>query len=113
MRSEQHDILFVFSRAPHSGSLANDCLDAAMTAMLLNQSVGILFVADGVYQLAESAWAASILSLGELAPLELCVVKQDLDRRGIKPESLAADTRQLDDTELSALFDQYDRVLSF
>lgn len=113
MHSAQQNILFVFSHGPHSGSLANDCLDAAMTAMLLNQSVGILFVADGVYQLAESTWAERILSLRELASLELCAAKRDLDRRGINPDSLAADARQLDDTEIASLFDQYHRVLSF
>lgn len=110
----QQRTLFVLSHAPHSQSLAQDCLDAVMTAALLNQLVSLLFVSDGVYQLAESAWATKIQSLCELAPVELYVAKQDMETRQLGLESLhAGEARQLDKAQLAALFDHHHRVLSF
>jgi tRNA 2-thiouridine synthesizing protein C len=110
----QRRILFVLSHAPYNQSLARDCLDAAMTAALLNQSVGLLFIAEGIYHLAESGAAAGIQTLQELAPVALYLVKQDVEARQLQLEGVdPADVTVLDAAQVAALMDQYDRVLSF
>lgn len=113
--AQQQHILFVLSHPPQSGSLAEDCLDAIMTAALLNQSVGLLFIGDGVYQLSESTWAARIQSLGDLAALDFYVAKQDSTTRQLTLEKFGSGTpvKELEGAELAALFDRYDRILSF
>lgn len=114
--TRQQKILFVLSHPPQNGTVAEDCLDAVMTAALLNQLVGLLFVGDGVYQLTEPSWAARITSLGELAALKLYAAKQDLEIRALEPRSSdngLGSVEELEGVKLAALFERYDRVLSF
>lgn len=109
----QAECLFVLSRAPHSHSLARDCLDAIMTAGLLNQSVSLLFVGDGVYQLTERDWAGQIAALGDFSPLNYFVAAEALLERGLAPADCHLQARALDGRELSRLFADHSHILSF
>lgn len=111
--SLQQRFLFVLSRAPHAHSLARDSLDAIMTSALLNQTVSLLFVADGVFQLAEENWAGQIATLSEMAPIELYVSRHDMKERSLSSADLRLQARILEKAALSRLFDDHDRVLSF
>lgn len=114
--AQQQKILFVLSHPPQNGTMAEDCLDAVMTAALLNQVVGLLFVGDGVYQLTEPSWAAKLASLAELAPLKLYAARQDLALRQLELANSAGGlgpVEKLEGSKLATLFDGYDRVLSF
>lgn len=109
----QQRLLFVVSRAPHSDSLGQDWLDAAMTGALLNQLVSILFIGEGVLQLSEPAAAAKIQTLLELSPINLLAAKDDMQQRQVEPGNFVTAVQTLDANQVAAQFDAHDRVLSF
>lgn len=84
-----------------------------MTGALLNQTVSLLFIADGLYQLTEPASRARIESLKELADIALYVTEGDLAARHLTLDTLGLDATALRPDETGAFFDQHDQILSF
>ncbi|MGQ9425290.1 DsrE family protein [Gilvimarinus sp. F26214L] len=106
-------ILCVVSRGAHADSLGEDCLDAVMTAVLLNQPVALFFVGDGVFQLTTLERAEKILSLREFGSLDLFARKLDLEQRGLDATVIPDATGILDTDSAKALFIRHDQILSF
>lgn len=120
-------LLFIQSHAPFTDLAAQEGLDAALVAAAFDQSVTLLFVDDGVYQLLtdqsgeqiERFSAASPISALHLYEIKrLCVCMHSLEARGLKADDVLASCGELGadfltSTEIGALINEHDRALSF
>jgi tRNA 2-thiouridine synthesizing protein C len=114
--------LFVNRKAPYSSQATKEALDAALASAAFGVPVGILFMADGVYQLKASQ-DPNPQQLKRTAPIfqslslydiqNLYVAKNDLDQRGLCPEDLMIKVTLVDDQQIAGLFSHYDNVLTF
>ncbi|HEY7885436.1 MAG TPA: sulfurtransferase complex subunit TusC [Cellvibrionaceae bacterium] len=116
-------ILCISRQAPYAGNLAREALDAVLAAAIFDQTIGLLFMDDGVYQLlqGQNSEVLEQKNLGKmLSALELYGVENiyvhtpSLQNRGIMPEHLLLDDIQLlDDRLTQQLMAQQDHLLSF
>jgi tRNA 2-thiouridine synthesizing protein C len=109
--AQKADLLFVLSHAPLGGTLARESLDAVMTAALLNQTVSLLFLADGVHQLRQEEFVKQLESLMELAPMSIYANEDDLQARNLGEAQLAV--TQLKNEQVQSLFKRHTQILSF
>jgi tRNA 2-thiouridine synthesizing protein C len=58
--SAKYDLLIVTRATPYSSAAANEALDLALAAGTFEQSVGLLFSGDGVYQLKDNQSADAL-----------------------------------------------------
>lgn len=107
------DLAFVLSRSPRSHSLAQDALDAAMTALLFDQSVTLYLLSDGAFCLSDSESGSRLASLAELGSLQLVAGLEDVTRRGLEASAEKLSVRLLAHSELARCLSTEAKVLSF
>lgn len=115
-------ILFLNRRAPHGSIHALEALEAVLMGAAFEQSIWLVFMDDGVYQLCKGqdtrALGVKNFSLTyralEMYEVERVVVEgASLDARGLEAEDLLIDAERMDGRELQALMNASDVVLSF
>jgi len=115
-------ILFVNRQAPFGRSYAKESLDALLAGSAYNQDISVLFSGDGVFQLIKEQQAQNIeqKSIASTLPaLEMYDITKvfaqasALKIRGLSSEQLAIEVALLTDTEISALTQTQDCILSF
>lgn len=114
-------LLIVTRQAPWSGLGAREALDIALAGGAFDLPLGLLFLDDGVFQLAPNQQPASLALKDLQANLQalpmfgveaLYVSGRSLAERGMHDSSLQLAVEVLDDAALIALFDRYSQVIT-
>jgi tRNA 2-thiouridine synthesizing protein C len=115
-------LLIVSRQAPWSGPGAREALDIVLAGGAFDLPIGVLFLDDGVLQLAPGQKAqalqqkdlsANLQALSLFGVEELFACASSVAQRGLDPEALNLDEVQvLGDAELQALIDRYDQVMT-
>jgi len=113
--------LFILRRPPHGGIHAQEALDIILTTAAFDQTVRLLFIDDGVFQLQRDQRPETI-DFKHIAPIfgalelydieELWVEEESLRERGIKVERLIMPVRLVARCDLAALMEVQDVVVS-
>jgi len=115
-------LLIVSRQAPWSGPSAREALDIVLAGGAFDLPIGLLFLDDGVFQLASKQDAkalqqkdlsANLQALPMFGVDELFVCGDSAAERGLAPSSLALEEVQaLNAAEITALIDRYDQVIT-
>ena len=114
--------MFVNRKAPYGTIYALESLEVVLIAATFDQDVSLVFLDDGVYELAKGQDTAGIgiknhsktyRALDGYDVEKLYVERESLQARGLTEEDLLVDVTVLDRDELAALMQQQDVVLSF
>ena len=114
-------MLIISRQAPWSGPAAREALDIALAGGAYDLPIGLLFLDDGVFQLANAQQPASLQQkdLGaNLQALPLFGVEalyasaRSLGERGLGDAELILAVQRLDDDALTRLLDRYDQVIT-
>lgn len=114
-------LLIVSRQSPWSGPSAREALDIALAGGAFGLPVAMLFLDDGVFQLRagqqpgllqQKDLGANLRALPLFGVEALYVSRHSLSERGLDEQALNLPVRSLDDAELTALFDQYDQVIT-
>ena len=116
-------LLFISRHAPYGSSLAKDALDAILAASAYDQSLSLLCMYDGVFQLIEGQAADDISqkSFAAILPVlplyeinSIYVHYESLQKRQITINDLVLDSVQIiDSAAICSLLEQQDQLLSF
>lgn len=115
-------ILIICRSAPYSSARAREALDVALVGATYDQTIHLLYMADGVLQLLTNQQAAAIsqkntgamLSALELYGIDRVYVQASaLQQRGLGAAELILAADVLDDSAIARLIRQHDCVLSF
>lgn len=114
-------LLIITRQAPWSGPGAREALDIALAGGAFDLPLGMLFLDDGVFQLAPGQQAASLQQKDLSANLQalpmfgvesLYASSRSLQERGVPSDALALPVEVLDDSDLTALIARYDQVIT-
>lgn len=114
-------MLIISRQAPWSGPGAREALDIALAGGAFDLPLGLLFLDDGVFQLASGQQPSSLQQKDLTANLQalplfgvesLFASKRSLQERGLDGATLNLTVEVLDDSDLSALIDRYDQVIT-
>ncbi|WP_426993916.1 sulfurtransferase complex subunit TusC [Methylomonas sp. CM2] len=114
--------LFMLSQAPHCGNGVQEALDLILTTAAFDQTVGVLFVDDGVWQVVEGQRASGLgLGLKDTAGMfealafygvsDVFVEHESLIERGVEVFVSIIPLKPLGRRDLPALFSGYDVVV--
>lgn len=115
-------LLIVSRQAPWSGPGAREALDIVLAGGAFDLPVGLLFLDDGVFQLAPEQHAADLqqkdltanlkaLEIFGIEDLHVCV--HSLTERGLGSAGIDSQINQLrTGAELTALINGYDQVIT-
>lgn len=114
--------MLVNRRAPHGSIYALEALEVVLIAATFDQDVSLLFLDDGVYDLAKGQKTTGI-EVKNFAPMyralddydvnKLYVERESLEARGLAPGDLLVPVEVLGAGEIGALMAQQDVILSF
>lgn len=111
--------LFVMRHAPHQGVRLQELLDVVLITSAFDQTVSLLFLDNGVFQLKKNQQSAvaglkdtlAILSALELYDInELVVEVESMQQRYLQNTDLALPVRNILREELAAYVGQFDVV---
>lgn len=114
-------LLIISRQAPWSGPSAREALDIALAGGAFDLPLGMLFLDDGVFQLAaaqqpdavqQKNLAANLQALPMFGVEELFACGYSLARRGLDNDALPLPVQVLDDAALSALIARFDHVVT-
>lgn len=114
-------LLLVSRQAPWSGPGAREALDIALAGGAFDLPIGMLFLDDGVFQLAPTQYPEAIQQKDLTANLQalplfgvdsLYAAQRSLDERGLADITLGLPVQCLDDAALRDLLDRYDLVIT-
>ncbi|WP_207266188.1 sulfurtransferase complex subunit TusC [Pseudomonas sp. GW101-3H06] len=115
-------MLIISRQAPWSGPGAREALDIVLAGGAFDLPIGLLFLDDGVFQLAtkqdakalqQKDLSANLQALPMFGVEELFVCAQSVARRGLDSNALSLeDARVLASHEITALIDRYDQVIT-
>ena len=114
-------LLIISRQSPWSGPSAREALDIALAGGAFDLPVGVLFLDDGVLQLSSAQQpsalqqkdlSANLKALPMFGVEALYVSARSLKERGLLEQPLALAAERLDDTQLRALIDRYDQVMT-
>ena len=115
-------LLLISRQAPWSGPGAREALDIVLAGGAFDLPIGLLFLDDGVLQLAarqnakalqQKDLSANLQALPMFGVEELFVCAASAAERGLDSSALALDeVRALDAAEIRALIDRYDQVIT-
>ncbi|WP_145187365.1 sulfurtransferase complex subunit TusC [Pseudomonas sp. URMO17WK12:I11] len=114
-------MLIISRQAPWSGHSAREALDIALAGGAFDLPLAMLFLDDGVLQLApaqqpdavqQKNLAANLQALPLFGVDELFACQRSLARRGMPSEGLEPAVTVLDDAELQALIARFDQVVT-
>ena len=112
-------LLIISRQAPWAGPGAREALDIALAGGAFDLPIGMLFLDDGVFQLApgqqprsleQKDLSANLQALPMFGVDELFASQHCLDQRGIRQLTLPAVC--VGDAEISALIDRYEQVIT-
>ncbi len=118
--SISRQILYIQRKSPLAGSEAFESVEGILMAGVFDQSVSVLFMDEGVYQLSEMDTQSLGLrnvnklcaSLGLYEINKLYVSKESLEQRGLSLQQLSLQVIALPTNEISGLISQHDIVIS-
>lgn len=115
-------LLYIFSRAPYSTADGQEGLDALLIGAAFEQSVSVLFLHDGVFQLraeqnADSSelkiFTKAFRALQDFGIDECCVHDLSLTARGLEESELMCEVNQVTSAQICELVRHSDRVFTF
>lgn len=115
-------MLIISRQSPWSGPSAREALDIVLAGGAFELPLGLLFLDDGVFQLAPLQQAAPVQQKDLTANLQalplfgieaLYAGRRSLNERGLDEASLGLPVEVLDDDALRALINRYDHVITF
>lgn len=114
--------LFLLQQTPYRNSLAREALDMALACAAFEQTVQIIFLDDGVYQLLaqqntghmqQKNIAKTLAALAIYDISAVYVARSSLLARGLENQPLCIDYQAVDDKAIKALIADADHVMSF
>lgn len=114
-------MLIISRQAPWSGTGPREALDIALAGGAYDLPLAMLFLDDGVFQLAtaqqpaqlqQKDLAANLAALPMFGVDELYVCSASLARRGLQQLAANLSVQALGDAELAALIDRFDCVIT-
>lgn len=114
-------LLIISRQAPWSGPSAREALDIVLAGGAFELPLGMLFLDDGVFQLAAAQQAASVEQKDLTANLQalplfgidaLFAARRSLSERNLAESALALPVEVLDDAGLRTLIYRYDHVIT-
>ncbi|HYQ54085.1 MAG TPA: sulfurtransferase complex subunit TusC [Pseudomonas sp.] len=114
-------LLIISRQAPWNGPGAREALDITLAGGAFDLPLGMLFLDDGVFQLApgqqpsavqQKNLGANLQALPMFGVEELYACQHSLARRGLAADALDLPVEVLDDTALTALIARYDQVVT-
>ena len=114
-------LLFVIRHSPYGNLLARESLDAVLATSVYEQVLSVLFLDDGVFQLAkqqmtvlEQKNTANLLSAFPLYDInEVFVCQSSLKQRGLSINTLCLAVEPLSNDKIQHLMQQQDQLISF
>ena len=114
--------LFINSKPPYSTQATKEALDAALASAAFGVNVGLLFMGDGVFQIAQHQ-APNPANLKKTAPIfqslelyeitNLYVSADALSERGLTEQELIVPATLVNGSGVRALLNQFDNLLSY
>lgn len=114
-------LLLISRQAPWAGTSAREALDIALAGGAFDLPLGMLFLDDGVLQLAgdqqpsavqQKNLAANLQALPMFGVEALFACARSLKQRGLEERSLALPVEILDDAAITALLARFDQVVT-
>lgn len=114
-------MLIICRQSPWAGPSAREALDIVLAGGAFELPLGLLFLDDGVLQLAPMQQAAAVQQKDLTANLQalplfgveaLYAARRSLDERGLAEASLSLPVEVLGDDAISALINRYDHVIT-
>ena len=115
-------LLIISRQAPWSGPGAREALDIVLAGGAFDLPIGLLFLDDGVFQLASQQNAkavqqkdlsANLQALGLFGVEDLYVCADSAHARGLQAQDLSLEELQLLAAgQISAVIDRYDQVIT-
>lgn len=114
-------MLIISRQAPWSGPGPREALDLALAGGAYDLPLAMLFLDDGVFQLAaaqqpaqlqQKNLAANLAALPMFGVEELYACATSLAQRGLRATELTLPAQALGDAELAALVDRFDHVMT-
>lgn len=114
--------LYVNRRQPHGTVYALESLETVLIGAAFDQDVSVLFIDDGVFQLKKEQapeaidvknFSKTFRALEMYDVEKLFVEKESLEERGLTADDLLVEVELISGSEVKALVDQQDVVLSF
>lgn len=114
-------LLIISRQAPWTGPSAREALDIALAGGAFDLPLAMLFLDDGVFQLApgqqpaqleQKNLAANLQALPMFGVEELFVASSSLQERGLAAAALSLPVQAVDDGALAALIDRFDQVVT-
>ncbi|CRM28738.1 MULTISPECIES: sulfurtransferase complex subunit TusC [Pseudomonas] len=111
-------LLIISRQAPWSGPSAREALDIVLAGGAFDLPIGLLFLDDGVFQLArhqdaravqQKDLSANLQALGLFGIDDVFACGHSLSARGLAPPDNA---QALDSQAISRLIDRYDQVIT-
>lgn len=116
-------ILFISRHAPYGTSTAKEALDAILAASAYDQTLSLLFMDDGLFQLlgGQEAFAINQKNFASMLPAlplygveNIFVHCESMRERGLTQEEFILERVQIIDSKaVSVLLTQQDQLLSF
>jgi tRNA 2-thiouridine synthesizing protein C len=113
--------LFVNRKAPHGTVYALESLEVVLIAAAFDQDISLVFMDDGVYQIAKNQdtdginmknFSRTYRALEGYDVEKLYVEKESMDARGLSEADLLVDVEVLNSQELSKLMNSQDVVIT-
>lgn len=115
-------LLIISRQAPWSGPSAREALDIVLAGGAFDLPIGLLFLDDGVFQLASGQDAkavqqkdlsANLQALGLFGIEDLYVCGESATARGLMPTALSLEPLHvLAAEQISVVIDRYDQVIT-
>ena len=115
-------ILIICRKAPYGNSLSREALDIALATSVFEQTLALLFMGDGVWQLMPGQNSMGIPSKNHSKQLsalplydvnDIYIDSEALSVRKLSADSLILPTKPLSIQEIGQFIDSFDTVLSF
>lgn len=121
-QGEIKKFLYVNRRLPHGTVYALESLETVLIGAAFDQDVSMLFIDDGVYQLKKEQapegieiknFSKTYRALEMYDVEKLFVERESLEERGLSVDDLLVDVEVIPGSDVKALVDQHDVILSF
>ncbi len=119
--ADAKSFLVIFRHPPGGSALAREALDVALASAAFVNRLEVLFLDDGVWQLAPGSgsgtdagsFAKTLQALPVYGVSRCHVHLPSLEQRGIRSDAVTLDCEPADDAAVARMIDTHDVVLSF
>jgi len=114
--------LYVNRRQPHGTAYAIESLETVLIGAAFDQDVSMLFIDDGVFQLKKEQapdciefknFSKTYRALEMYDVEKLYVEQESLEERGLSADDLLVEVEVISNSQVKALVDEQDVILSF